>query len=75
MGIESESGEIEMQNLDAPFRRMTDFQRARCVAWCFRHDWAVSAGQNGCREFFVETPDGETHKFETPRALRDWAGY
>lgn len=57
------------------FRDMTDAQRNHWVSWCFTHDWCVSAGQNGCREFFVETTDDELHKFETPAELRAWAGY
>lgn len=64
-----------MNNLDAQFSAMSDQQRQQWVDWCFRHDWCVSAGQNGCREFFVETTDGEEHKFPTPRDLRNWAGY
>jgi len=63
------------RQLDTKFRDMSEFLRHDWALWCLRHDWAVSAGQNGCREFFVEAPDGEVSKFETPRALRDWAGY
>lgn len=61
--------------IDLKFRDMSDVIRNRWVSWCFRHDWCASAGQNGCREFFVEDTDGETHKFATPRELRNWAGY
>lgn len=64
-----------MNDLNTKFRDMSDHQRERWVKWCFRHDWCVTAGQNGCREFFVEDQDDETHKFETPRELREWAGY
>lgn len=61
--------------MDSKFRDMTEQQRERWIAWCFTHDWCVTAGQNGCREFFVETTDGEEAKFTTPRDLRAWAGY
>jgi hypothetical protein len=61
--------------LDTKFRDMSDGVRNRWVKWCFRHDWCVSAGQNASREFFVEDQNDETHKFETPRELRNWAGY
>lgn len=61
--------------LDTQFSAMSGPQRQQWINWCFRHDWCVSAGQNGCREFFVETTDEETHKFATPRDLRNWAGY
>lgn len=61
--------------IDLKFRDMSDAIRNRWVSWCFRHDWCVSAGQNGCREFFVEDTDGETHVFSTPHDLRNWAGY
>jgi hypothetical protein len=60
---------------ETQFRDMSDRQRTAWIKWCFRHDWCVTAGQNGCREFFVETTDGEEVKFTTPRELRDWAGY
>lgn len=61
--------------LQTRFRDMPPGVRNRWVDWCFSHDWCVSAGQNGCREFFVEDRDGEEHRFETPKQLRDWAGY
>ena len=61
--------------IDTPFRDMSDQQRERWINWCFRHDWCVSAGQDGCRSFFVEDTSDEQHTFATPRALRDWAGY
>lgn len=67
---------INMKNeMRTQFRHMPDPVRERWVAWCFRHDWCVSAGQNGRCEFFVEDIDGETHVFATPKALRNWAGY
>lgn len=62
-------------NMATKFRDMPEGVRQRWVNWCFTHDWCVSAGQNGCREFFVETTDDEIHTFATPRDLRAWAGY
>lgn len=62
-------------SLATKFRDMSDQQRDQWVRWCFRHDWCVTAGQNGAREFFIETTDDETHKFATPQDLRNWAGY
>ena len=64
-----------MTDLHTKFADMTDQQRERWVKWCFRHDWCTSAGQNGCREFFVESAHEGTHKFVTPQDLRNWAGY
>lgn len=57
------------------FKFMTTEQRDQWIKWCFRHDWCVSAGQDGCRRFFVETTDNETVFFEEPSELRAWAGY